>query len=65
MELLESQQLFTLQEVAKWCSLSRNAMYMHYRRGHIKPEPLLAHQLYFSRAEVLRFISNYRPISVL
>ena len=62
MEFMQSQQLFTLEEVAKWSQLSRGAIYMHFRRGHIKPEPMLSHRLYFSRSEVERFIANYRPI---
>lgn len=61
MEQLKEQQLFTIEEVAKWCNMSRNAAYMHYRRGHITPERMLCHRLYFSRAEVDTFRANYVP----
>ena len=53
------QELFTLEEIAKWCQLSRNAVYMHYRRGHLTPEKMLCHRLYFSRETVDTFRANY------
>lgn len=56
------QELFTLEEVSKWCGLSKNALYQHYRRGHIKPELLQCHRLYFSRAAINDFVTNYRPV---
>lgn len=56
------QELFTLDEVAKWCGMSRNAVYQHYRRGHIKPEVLGCHRLYFTRESILDFVTNYRPV---
>lgn len=59
-----SQELFTIEEVAKWCEMSRNAAYMHYRRGHLTPEKMLCHRLYFSRAEVDRFRQNYCAFSL-
>ena len=34
--MIKQDQLFTIEEVAKLCGLSRNAAYMHYRRGHIQ-----------------------------
>lgn len=55
-------ELFTVEEVAKWCNMSRKALYQHYRRGHIKPEILRCHRLYFSREAVADFINNYRPV---
>lgn len=57
-----TQELFTVDEVAKWCGMSRTALYQHYRRGHIKPEILRCHRLYFSREAILDFVSNYRPV---
>lgn len=54
--------LFTIEEVAKWAGLTRNAAYMHYRRGHLKPVNLQAHRLYFEKSEVDNFIANYKPI---
>lgn len=59
---LEKEQLFTLEEIAKLCQCSRNAIYMHYVRGHIKRAPCEAHRLYFTLAEVERFRSLYKPM---
>lgn len=56
------QELFTVDEVAKWCGMSRTALYQHYRRGHIRPEILRCHRLYFSREAILDFVTNYRPV---
>ncbi len=54
------QELFTIEEVAKWCGISRNAMYMHYKRGHInKVEDLKCWKIYFTREEVEVFMSKY------
>lgn len=63
MEQINEQQLFTIEEVAKWCNMSRNAAYMHYRRGHIIPVKMLCHRLYFTRAEVDAFRANYVPFN--
>lgn len=63
MNEFKQEELFTLEEVAKWCGLSRNAMYMHYRRGHIQPVRMLCHRLYFTRAEIDQFRANYRPFT--
>ena len=58
-----SEVLFTIEEVAKWCGLSRNAAYMHYKRGHIKSvnqsDGLACHRLYFSRDQVEEFRAKY------
>lgn len=59
-EQMQKEQLFSLEEAAKWCGITRNAMYMHYRRGHIKPVPMLCHRLYFTRSEVDEFRANYK-----
>lgn len=59
MQEFSRQELFTLEEVAKWCGMTRNAMYMHYRRGHITPENMLCHRLYFSRSAVDDFRAKY------
>lgn len=61
-DLLQTRELFTVEEVAKWCNLSKGAVYQHYRRGHIKPELLQCHRLYFSRESINDFIANYRPV---
>lgn len=58
---LKMQQLFTLEEAAKWCGLNPRAMYMRYRRGQIRPVPMLSHRLYFSQEEIEKFRSNYLP----
>lgn len=55
----KKEDLFTIEEVAKICNLSRNAAYMHYRRGHINPVPMLCHRLYFTRSAVDQFRANY------
>ncbi len=59
MNEFKQQELFTLEEVAKWCGMTRNAAYMHYRRGHIEPVRMACHRLYFSREEVDKFRANY------
>lgn len=57
--MIQQEQLFTIEEVAKLCGLSRNAAYMHYRRGHIKSVPLDCHRVYFTQKELLSFASRY------
>lgn len=59
MNVLKSDDLFTIEEVAKWCNMSRNAAYMHYRRGHLEPERMSCHRLYFRRSVVDEFRANY------
>ena len=55
---------FTIEEVAKFCRISRDAAYMHYRRGHIKRiEDIEAHRLYFSREELDSFRAKYCPFN--
>lgn len=61
---LKQEQLFTLEEIAKLTQSSRNAIYMHYKRGHLKPVPMQAHRLYFTLEEVELFRSLYKPIIV-
>lgn len=63
MEQLKEQQLFTVEEAAKWCNISRNAMYQHYRRGHINCVPMRCHRLFFTRAEIDQFRSLYCPFN--
>jgi predicted site-specific integrase-resolvase len=63
MEQINEQKLFTIEEVAKWCNLSRNAAYMHYRRGHLMPVKMNCHRLYFTREEVDAFRANYVPFN--
>ena len=57
--MIQQEQLFTIEEVAKLCGLSRNAAYMHFRRGHIKAVPLECHRVYFTQKELLSFASRY------
>lgn len=57
-QLLE-QELFTIEEAAKWCGLSPRAFYMHHRRGHIEPVRMLCHRLYFTREAIEEFRTNY------
>ena len=64
MEVLKPETLFTLEEIAKLCNSSRNAIYMHYKRGHIKPARLEAHRLYFTLYDVEKFRSLYKPFIV-
>lgn len=55
---------FTIEEVAKFCRISRNAAYMHYRRGHIKRiEDIEAHRIYFSREALDEFRAKYCPFN--
>lgn len=61
MELIK-EDLFTIEEVAKWCGISRNAAYMHYRRGHLsRREDIEAHRVYFTRQAVEEFKAKYLP----
>lgn len=64
MEQFKQEELFTIEEVAKWCGISRNAAYMHYRRGHIEPVKMLCHRLFFTRTAVDEFRANYMPFFV-
>lgn len=64
MNELKSQELFTIDEVAKWCGMSRNAAYMHYKRGHLTPVNMACHRLYFTREQVDNFRANYCPFSL-
>lgn len=59
MEQFMTQELFTVEEAAKWCGMSKRAFYMHCRRGHVEPEKMLCHRLYFSRESVDNFRANY------
>ncbi len=63
MNQFRTEELFTIEEVAKYCGTTRNAAYMHYRRGHIKPVPMLAHRLYFTREAIDQFRANYCPFN--
>jgi hypothetical protein len=51
--------LFDLQEAAKYCGLSRGALYMHYYRGHLQRENLPAHKVYFTRRALEQFKATY------
>lgn len=56
--------LFTIEEVAKWCNLTRNAAYMHYRRGHLQRVlDIEAHRVYFTRAAIDAFRAKYCPLN--
>ena len=59
MEQFKQEELFTLEEIAKWCNSSRDAIYQHYRRGHLTPVKMLCHRLYFTRSEVDNFRANF------
>lgn len=61
---MEVQDLFTIEDVAKWCGLTRNAAYMHYRRGHINRVPdIEAHRIYFTRQAIDIFRAKYCPLN--
>lgn len=61
---MEKQELFTIEDVAKWCGLSRNAAYMHYKRGHIyRVEDIQAHRIYFTRSAIDEFRAKYCPFN--
>lgn len=64
MNYFKQEQLFTLEEIAKLCQCSRNAIYMHYQRGHIMPAQMASHRLYFTLEEVEKFRSLYKPFKV-
>lgn len=59
MQEFKMEELFTLEEAARWCGLSKNAMYMRYFRGQIKPVNMLCHRLYFTRQSIDEFRTNY------
>lgn len=63
MNEFKQEELFTLEEVAKWCGKSSRAVYMHYRRGHLTPVAMQCHRLYFTRSEVDQFRANWCPLS--
>lgn len=54
---------FSVAEAAKICGLSKRAFYMHYYRGHIMPEDIKTHKLYFNIAEIDKFRANYIVIN--
>lgn len=59
---MELQDLFTIEEVAKYCGISRDAAYMHYQRGHIaRCTDVQAHRVYFTRAALEEFKNKYFP----
>lgn len=65
MEMIKkTEELFTLEEVAKWCEMTKGAVYMHYRRGHLVPENMACHRLYFRRSVVDEFRANYVPFTL-
>lgn len=59
MNQFRTEELFTIEEVAKFCGMSRDAAYMHYRRGHINCVPMMAHRLYFNREAIDQFRALY------
>lgn len=63
MKEFKREDLFTMDEVAKICGLSRNAMYMRYFRGQITAVPTLSHRLFFTRDAVDEFRAKYVPYS--
>lgn len=64
MQEFKREELFTLEEAAKWCGLTKGAMYMRYFRGQIRPENVRAHRLFFSREAIDEFRANYCPFTV-
>lgn len=63
MNQFKTEQLFKIEEVAKYCGMTRNAAYMHFRRGHIKAVNMLTHRLYFTREAIDQFRANYCPFN--
>lgn len=63
MQEFKKEELFTLEEAAKWCGLKKKAMYMRYFRGQIKCVPMMSHRLYFSRQDIDEFRAKYIPFS--
>lgn len=63
MQEFKREELFTLEEAAKWCGLNKKAMYMRYFRGQIRPVNLPTHRLYFTREAVDEFRANYVPFN--
>lgn len=63
MNQFRSEELFTIEEVAKFCGLTRRAAYMHYHRGHIECVPMMTHRLYFTREAIDKFRAYYCPFN--
>lgn len=63
MEEFKKEDLFSLEEAAKWCGLKPKAMYMRYFRGQINAVPMKSHRLYFTRAAIDEFRANYCPFN--
>ena len=59
MQEFTREELFTLEEAARWCGLKPKAMYMRYFRGQIKSVNMLSHRLYFTRQAIDEFRANY------
>lgn len=52
----------TIEEIAFITGLSKRSVYMHFYRGHLVAHmKSRSHRLYFSKVEVLRFMSEYYP----
>lgn len=63
---MAKEQIFSVEEAAKWCGISRNAFYMRYKRGQIKNiQDLKTHKLYFTREEIENFRATYVPFIIL
>lgn len=65
MQEFKKEDLFTIEEVAKFCGLTRNAMYMRYLRGQIDPVRMRTHRLYFTREAIDEFRANYCPFTAV
>jgi len=63
MKEFKKDDLFTMDEAAKICGLTRNAMYMRYFRGQIKAIPTMSHRVYFTRDAIDEFRATYVPFS--
>lgn len=61
MKEFKMEDLFSVEEAAKICGLSRNAMYMRYFRGQIKATVTLSHRVFFTREAIDEFRYNYVP----
>lgn len=63
MQEFKREDLFNVEEAAKWCGLSTKAMYMRYFRGQITAAKTMSHRVYFSREAIDEFRAKYVPFS--
>lgn len=56
---------YTIAEIAELLNATPRSIYMHFYRGHLVAYRSKSHKLFFTKVEVLRFISEYYPTTTI